>query len=328
MPGRQHPSPTATPAGPAAPDGKGATHGQTDQQDRPRQRRRARHGRLARPGDRGRGRQGRHRRPARRRGPRPRGRARRRRPLRAPRRDRRPSDWEAAVATAVSEFGGLNVLVNNAGIVNFGRLGTYTLAPVEPPSSASTSREPSSASPRRRRRWSRPPRRAIVNISSTAGLQGTTALHGYVASKFALRGLTKSVALELRVGERPLELRAPRRHPHPDDRRPRARRPARRPAPHRRAPGGVDTWSSTSPATSPASRPGRVRHRRRRARGRERQRQRAARLPSRPRLRSPDVERPHDAEPVAELPRQRRPRGGAQRLPDLGTRRRAPPTPP
>ena len=38
-----------------------------------------------------------------------------------------PDDWEAAVATAVSEFGGLNVLVNNAGIVNFGRLGTYTL---------------------------------------------------------------------------------------------------------------------------------------------------------------------------------------------------------
>jgi 3alpha(or 20beta)-hydroxysteroid dehydrogenase len=38
---------------------------------------------------------------------------------------------------------------------------------------------------------------SIVNISSTAGLQGVAGSHGYVASKFAVRGLTKSVALEL-----------------------------------------------------------------------------------------------------------------------------------
>jgi len=38
---------------------------------------------------------------------------------------------------------------------------------------------------------------SIVNISSTAGLQGYTALHGYTAPKFGLRGLTKSVAMEL-----------------------------------------------------------------------------------------------------------------------------------
>jgi 3alpha(or 20beta)-hydroxysteroid dehydrogenase len=98
-----------------------------------------------------------------------------------------PDDWETAVA---------NVLVNNAGIVNFGRLGTYTLDQwnlilsinvtgafigITAAKEALVASAPSS----------------IVNISSTAGLQGTTALHGYVASKFALRGLTKSVALEL-----------------------------------------------------------------------------------------------------------------------------------
>lgn len=38
---------------------------------------------------------------------------------------------------------------------------------------------------------------SIINVSSTAGFQGTSATHGYVASKFAVRGLTKSVALEL-----------------------------------------------------------------------------------------------------------------------------------
>lgn len=37
-------------------------------------------------------------------------------------------DWANAVATAVSTFGKLNVLVNNAGIVNFGFLENYSVA--------------------------------------------------------------------------------------------------------------------------------------------------------------------------------------------------------
>ena len=40
---------------------------------------------------------------------------------------------------------------------------------------------------------------SIVNISSISGLKGSAGTHGYVASKFAVRGLTKSVALELGV---------------------------------------------------------------------------------------------------------------------------------
>ena len=38
---------------------------------------------------------------------------------------------------------------------------------------------------------------SIINISSTAGLQGFVELPGYTATKYAVRGLTKSVALDL-----------------------------------------------------------------------------------------------------------------------------------
>lgn len=106
------------------------------------------------------------------------------------------NDWAKAVELAETTFGGLNVLVNNAGILNAGPLGEYTeeqwstiiginltgsFLGISAARDALVKSAPSS----------------IINISSTAGLQGSAALHGYTASKFGLRGLTKSVALEL-----------------------------------------------------------------------------------------------------------------------------------
>lgn len=38
---------------------------------------------------------------------------------------------------------------------------------------------------------------SIVNISSVEGLRGSAGLHAYVASKFGVRGLSKSVALDV-----------------------------------------------------------------------------------------------------------------------------------
>jgi 3alpha(or 20beta)-hydroxysteroid dehydrogenase len=38
---------------------------------------------------------------------------------------------------------------------------------------------------------------SIVNVSSIEGLRGSAWAHGYVATKWAVRGLTKSVAIEL-----------------------------------------------------------------------------------------------------------------------------------
>lgn len=107
-----------------------------------------------------------------------------------------PDDWIAAVGTAVDEFGTLNVMVNNAGIVNGASLEKFRLdkwrqiidvnltgtflgmqAAVEPMIAAGGG--------------------SIINVSSVEGLQGSPWAHGYVASKWAVRGLAKSAALEL-----------------------------------------------------------------------------------------------------------------------------------
>ena len=105
-------------------------------------------------------------------------------------------DWKSAVDTAVQNFGKLNVLVNNAGIAQAAPLKTVDMtrwqkvldvnltgpmlgikAVIEPMIAAGGG--------------------SIINISSIEGLRGAVWMHSYVASKWGLRGLTKSAALEL-----------------------------------------------------------------------------------------------------------------------------------
>jgi 3alpha(or 20beta)-hydroxysteroid dehydrogenase len=104
--------------------------------------------------------------------------------------------WDTVVAQAEEAWGPVKVLVNNAGIVIFGPLDA--LAPADWQRTIDINLTgmflgmraviPS---------MKRSNGGAIVNISSTAGLQGYANLVAYVASKWGVRGLTKTAALEL-----------------------------------------------------------------------------------------------------------------------------------
>lgn len=108
----------------------------------------------------------------------------------------RPGDWEAAVATATSAFGGLGVLVNNAGILRYGRIEDMALEDFTRVLEVNLVGQwlgvRSVIGPMREAGGG-----SIVNVSSTEGFVGAAGLSAYSASKFGVRGLTKAAAREL-----------------------------------------------------------------------------------------------------------------------------------
>jgi 3alpha(or 20beta)-hydroxysteroid dehydrogenase len=101
--------------------------------------------------------------------------------------------WAAAVETAVSAFGPVRVLVNNAGILKRGPIETATMADWDLVMSVNV-------------RGCFLGIRAVIgpmpgvrssNISSNGGMLGTPNALAYITSKWAVRGLTKAAAAEL-----------------------------------------------------------------------------------------------------------------------------------
>jgi 3alpha(or 20beta)-hydroxysteroid dehydrogenase len=104
--------------------------------------------------------------------------------------------WNHLVAVAVEEFGGVDALVNNAGIVRAGYIETISVddyMDVVRVNQLGCFLGMRAVIPALRERGAG----SIVNVSSIAGLQGVAGASPYVASKWAIRGMTKSAAIEL-----------------------------------------------------------------------------------------------------------------------------------
>ncbi|WP_395111362.1 glucose 1-dehydrogenase [Actinomadura sp. SCN-SB] len=106
------------------------------------------------------------------------------------------ADWESAVRTTLDAHGALHVLVNNAGIMRHKTIEEMTLEECRRilevnllgqwlgiKAVTQAMRDSGGGS--------------IVNVSSTEGFNGAAGLAAYSASKFGVRGLTKSAAREL-----------------------------------------------------------------------------------------------------------------------------------
>ena len=105
-------------------------------------------------------------------------------------------DWAATVAAAEDAFGPVSVLINNAGIVRFGVIaetGPAVWREVLDINLTGSYLGIRAVAPSIRKAGGG----AIVNISSGAGFTATFGLAAYVASKWGVRGLTKTAALEL-----------------------------------------------------------------------------------------------------------------------------------
>lgn len=108
----------------------------------------------------------------------------------------RDDDWKNAVATAESEFGPVSLLVNNAGIVSYGDIADMDPADFRKVIDINLTGVflgMHYAVPSIRNAGGG----VIINISSTAGLMGYASISAYTASKWGVRGITKSAALEL-----------------------------------------------------------------------------------------------------------------------------------
>jgi NAD(P)-dependent dehydrogenase (short-subunit alcohol dehydrogenase family) len=106
-----------------------------------------------------------------------------------------PDAADRIVATAVAAFGGLDAVVNNAGLARFGTIDAFDLAQFDAMFAVNV-RAPAAliraALPRLRAA-----RGSVVNVSSVGGVLSMPGRAHYGATKAALNSLTRSLAREL-----------------------------------------------------------------------------------------------------------------------------------
>lgn len=104
-------------------------------------------------------------------------------------------NWSEVVSTTLAKFGQIDVLVNNAGIFEAGGITTTTLEMWNRTigiNQTGVFLGMKAVADHMMQRKSG----SIVNISSIAGMQGSAGFIAYGASKWAVRGMTKSAARE------------------------------------------------------------------------------------------------------------------------------------
>lgn len=107
-----------------------------------------------------------------------------------------PEDWAEAIRVAGAEFGGVDVLVNNAGVATYTPIidgDVDSFLRVIMVNQVGVYLGMRAAAPAMKARGGG----SIVNISSIDGMIGMPGVAAYVSSKFGVRGLTKVAALEL-----------------------------------------------------------------------------------------------------------------------------------
>lgn len=106
------------------------------------------------------------------------------------------SEWDDVIAAVEAKWGRLDCLVNNAGVLVFNRLDDLSEADIRriiDINLIGTIFGAQAVIPALERAGGG----SIINMSSADGIVGANALTAYCASKFGVRGFTKSLALEL-----------------------------------------------------------------------------------------------------------------------------------